>query len=45
MLALADRGGAGREQLLIDAAGWMLLADRLELIEIDRTAARRRRMH
>jgi hypothetical protein len=33
-LALAERGGAEREQLLIDAGRWLLLADRLDFIEI-----------
>jgi hypothetical protein len=30
---LADRGGAMRDKLLADAAGWLLLADHLDFIE------------
>jgi len=44
-LALAERGGAAREQMLVDAGAWMLLADHLDLIEIAMTTARRRRLH
>jgi hypothetical protein len=43
-LALAERGGAEREQRLVDAAQWMLLADRLDFLEI-RLAAAGRRLH
>jgi hypothetical protein len=43
--ALAERGGAAREQVLIDAKGWMLLADHLDFIETVKAAARRRRLH
>jgi hypothetical protein len=44
-LTRADRGGAGREQMLVDAAGWMLLADHLDFIAIAATAAWRLRQH
>jgi hypothetical protein len=44
-LAMAERGGAVREQMLADAAAWMLLADHLDFIEIAVTATRRRRLH
>ena len=44
-LALAERGGAARERMLIDAGAWMLLADHLDFIEIAMTKARRRRLH
>jgi hypothetical protein len=32
-LAQAERGGPAREQMLADAAAWMLLADRLDSVE------------
>jgi hypothetical protein len=38
-LALAERGGAAREQLLVDAARWLLLADHLDFIDISLAAA------
>jgi hypothetical protein len=44
-LALAERSGATREQMLSDAEAWMLLADRLDFIEAAMTIARRRRLH
>jgi hypothetical protein len=40
-LALAERAGAEREQLLIDAARWLLLANRLDFIEISMAAIAR----
>jgi hypothetical protein len=40
-LALAERGGAAREQMLVDAEAWMLLADQLDYIEIALTRTRR----
>jgi hypothetical protein len=43
-LALADRGGAARVNLLTDAEAWLLLADRLEYIEAG-LAAHRRKLH
>jgi hypothetical protein len=43
--ALAERGGLSREQMLIDAKGWMVLADHLDFIETTIAAARRRRLH
>jgi hypothetical protein len=43
--ALAERGGAAREQMLVDAKGWMVLADHLDFIEIARATAWRRRLH
>jgi hypothetical protein len=42
ILALAERGGAAREQLLVEAARWMLLADRLDFLETSLAAAARR---
>jgi hypothetical protein len=44
-LALAERGGAAREQMLVDAEAWILLADHLDFIETVLTMARRRRLH
>jgi hypothetical protein len=44
-LALAERGGAARNQMLVDADAWMLLADHLDFIDIAMTKARRRRLH
>jgi hypothetical protein len=44
-LALAERGGADREQMLVDAGAWMLLADHLDFIEIAVRTARRQRLH
>jgi hypothetical protein len=44
-LDLAARGGAMREQLLVDAAGWLLLADHLDFIECARTGVRTYRVH
>jgi hypothetical protein len=43
--ALAERGGAAREQMLVDAEGWIVLADHLDFIETAMAAARRRRLH
>lgn len=43
-LALADRGGPARENLLADVEAWLLLADHVDLIEIA-TAVIRRRLH
>jgi hypothetical protein len=40
-LARAKCGGAAGEQMLVDAAGWMLLADHLDFIELATTAAQR----
>jgi hypothetical protein len=40
-LARVERGCATREQMVVDAAGWMLLADHLDFIEIAMAAARR----
>jgi hypothetical protein len=44
-LALAERGGAARKQMLVNAEGWMLLADHLDFIEAACAAARHRRLH
>ena len=44
-LDLAERDGAMREQLIVDAAGWLLLADHLDLIESARTGVRIYRLH
>jgi hypothetical protein len=37
-LAMAERGGVEREQRLVDAARWLLLADHLDFIEISLAA-------
>jgi hypothetical protein len=39
--ALAERGGVEREQRLVDAARWMLLAERLDFLETSLAAAAR----
>jgi hypothetical protein len=44
-LALADRGGTGREQRLVDAEGWMLLADHLDYVETALASDRLRRLN
>jgi hypothetical protein len=44
-LALAERGGLEREQRLVDAARWLLLADHLDFIEICMTAGPSRCLH
>jgi hypothetical protein len=41
----AERGDATREQLLADAAGWLVLADHLDFIEVAMATARRRSLH
>ncbi len=41
-LALAERGGAARDQMLVDAERWMLLADHLDFIDIALTRTRRK---
>jgi hypothetical protein len=43
--ALAERGGPDREQMLVDAEGWMLLADHLDFVEIAVAAAWKRSLH
>jgi hypothetical protein len=45
IFAVAERGGAGRLQMLIDAKGWMLLADHLDFIDTAMAKARRQRLH
>jgi hypothetical protein len=45
IFAVAERGGAGRQQMLIDAKGWMLLADHLDFIDTAMAKARRQRLH
>jgi len=37
-LALADRGGAARDQLLVDAEAWLILADHLDFVARNRLA-------
>jgi hypothetical protein len=44
-LDAAERGDATREQLLADAAGWLVLADHLDFIEVAMATARRRSLH
>jgi hypothetical protein len=44
-LALAERGGAARKQMLVNAEGWMLLADHLDFIETAAAAAWQRGLH
>jgi hypothetical protein len=44
-LALADRGGTAREQRLVDAEVWMLLADHLDFIKTALASDRRRRLN
>jgi hypothetical protein len=41
--ALAERGGAAREHMLIDGERWMLLADHLAFVETAMAGARHRR--
>jgi hypothetical protein len=45
IFAVAERGGPAREQMLVDAEGWMILADHLDFVEIAMAASRRRSLH
>lgn len=44
-LDAAGRDDVTREQLLADAAGWLVLADHLDFIEAAMATARRRSLH
>jgi hypothetical protein len=44
-LALADRGGAARESLLVDAEAWLILADHLDFIATSLAAMASRKLH
>jgi hypothetical protein len=44
-LALAERGGTAREQRLVDAEAWMLLADHLDFIGTALASDRLRRLN